>query len=186
MSDQEPLDYMEQHDDAPQTITESEPGVTGPGPEAELTAVSRPLLQRRTVRIMLMLAIVVTVVVVVGVVAYLLFRSSRGEPIDVGVYPGSTLVAEEVIYDGYDHYQYLSTDPVIEIEAFFDDQDDMDCERQYDYNQDPAEHLFTTCLIDRSASDMTQFTKVIIQPVRDDENALTGQVLIDVQRQWES
>ncbi|MBN2305351.1 MAG: hypothetical protein JXQ72_12775 [Anaerolineae bacterium] len=147
--------------------------------------VGRALWQRTMVRLVIGLVIIAVIAIVIGGIVYLSYRSSRGEPIKVKVYPGAQEISNEKISDGYDHQQYVSTDPVEQIEVFYGSQDDMNCTRQYDYSRDPAEYQFTSCIIDKSSLDMTQYTSVVIQPVHDESGNLTGQVVIDVKRYWE-
>lgn len=146
---------------------------------------TRSLWRRNMLRFVVGLIILVVIVVVIGAIAYSSYRSSRGKPIKVGVYPGVQQITDEVIYAGYDHQQYLSGDPIEQIEAFYNNRNGLKCERQYDYRQEPALYLFTSCIVDRSSLNMTQYTKVVIQPAMDDAGNPTGQVVIDVQRHWE-
>lgn len=151
----------------------------------------RGFWQSRVVRIVLGLLVLGVLVVVVALVAVLSYRESRNKPLKVGTYPGAQMVSEERLYDGYDHQQYVSTDPVEKIEEFFDRQDDMKCQRQYaSVTERPGEellregYLYTSCVIDHSTLGITQYTKVVIQPQQDGAGNLTGQVVIDVQRHW--
>jgi hypothetical protein len=143
------------------------------------------------IRGVLALFVIGIVGAVIGVIAFLSYRSSRDKPLEVKVYPGAVMVNDEVIYDGYDHQQYLTSDPIESVEAFYDGQDDMECERQYQRVQqiegeDPIRegYLFTSCIIDHSGLGMTQYTKVVLQPRYDDAGGATGEVIIDVQRYW--
>jgi hypothetical protein len=151
------------------------------------------LWQSRVVRIVLGLVVIGVIVIIAAVIGLLMYRESRNKPLDVDVYPGVQQVSDERLYDGHDHQQYVSTDPVDEIEAFYADQDDMECKRQYQtYVERPGEeplkegYLYTRCLIDHSTLGMTQYTTVVIQPVTDESGQATGQVVIDVQRFWGS
>ena len=151
----------------------------------------RSFWQSGVVRLALVVTAVVVVAVVVGALALYSYRSSRDKPLNVAVYPGAQLVASEVRYDGFDHQQYVTTDPFEKIEQFYVAQDDMDCEPQYATvedrpGQEPLKegHVFTRCQIDHSGWGITQFTTVLIQPVIDENQTPTGEVLIDVQRTW--
>lgn len=153
----------------------------------------RTLKQSTMVRLALAIAVIGVVLVVVGVIAFFSYRANRNKPLEVDVYPGATLVNDERLYDGFDHQQYVSTDSFDEIEAFYDRQDDMDCERQYRVveerpEQEPLKEdvLYTRCQIDHSGLGMTQYTSIVIQPVFDDGQNPTGQIMIDVQRHWGS
>ena len=90
----------------------------------------RGVFQSNLIRLVLVLLIVSVVLVIVGVVGYMQYRSSRNKPLEIDIYPGARLVSSEVLYDGYDHQQYVSPDPIDTIEEFYGKQD-MDCEPQY-------------------------------------------------------
>ncbi|MBN1679123.1 MAG: hypothetical protein JW966_02445 [Anaerolineae bacterium] len=150
----------------------------------------RGLFQSNLIRLVLVLLIVGVVLVVVGVVGYMQYRSSRDKPLKVDTYPGAQLVGNEVLYDGYDHQQYVSSDPIDTIEQFYAKQD-MDCEPQYATiverpGEEPVRegYLYTRCLRDRSSLGMTQYTTVVLQPEQDEAGNATGQVVIDVRRYW--
>jgi len=162
-------------------------------PVSNKNHTDRTLMQSTMVRLALAVAVIGIVLVVVGVIAFFSYRANRNKPLEVKVYPGAALVNEERLYDGFDHQQYVSTDPFEEIEAFYDRQDDMECERQYRVvedrpGQEPLKEdvLFTRCQIDHSGLGMTQYTSVVIQPAFDDNQNPTGQIIIDVQRHWGS
>jgi hypothetical protein len=135
---------------------------------------------------------VVVVLVVAAMIAVYLYRSSRNKPLEVAIYPGATLVNSETVYRGFDHQQYTSSDPFDKIEQFYAARKDITCEPQYSVvEQVPGQtaprkegHIFTRCQIDHSGWGMTQYTTIVIQPVYDENQNLTGQVTIDVQRHW--
>lgn len=142
----------------------------------------------RGVLVLFMLGIMA---VIVGVIAFFSYRSSRDKPLEVRAYPGAELVNDEVIYDGYDHQQYTTTDTVEAVEEFYNDQDDMECERQYQRVSEQTGtdtlregYLYTSCMIDHSGFGITQYTQVVIQPRYDDDGNVTGDVIIDVRRHW--
>jgi hypothetical protein len=152
---------------------------------ASSQAQEKPFWKRNIVRIALVVLALVIVIVVVGVITFLSYRSSRTEPLAVKVYPGARLVVDEAISVGFDHQQYVAADSLENVDAHYDRQKDVNCERQYDYGQDPPQHLFSSCIIDHSWMNMTQYTRVIIQPLVDEAGQPTGEVIIDVQRHWE-
>lgn len=151
-----------------------------------------PLLQSRIVQMTLALSALLVVVALVAGGVYWYMRSSRDKPLELDTYPGAQLVNDEVIRPGHDHQQYIATDPIEQIETFYDDQDGVTCQRQYgEVREDPEtgelireQHLFTVCDIDRSWLDMTQYTTVTIQPTYDDADQPTDHIVIDVQRRW--
>jgi hypothetical protein len=156
-------------------------------------AEPRGLLQSRIVQVALVLIVVAVVLIVVGVIYFLSNRASRNKPLSVALYPGARQVSSEVLYDGHDHQQYVATDSIEQIEAFYGKQDDMKCERQYRTvqerpGQEPLKegHLYTRCQIDHSWLGITQYTTVVIQPGIDEGGNPTGEIVIDVQRYWGS
>jgi hypothetical protein len=147
--------------------------------------------RRRSVRLVLMGVAVFLALIVLAVLIVLVLRASRDKPLDVPVYPAAQLVNHEVLYDGFDHLQYVTSDPFEQVEAFYLDRDGMDCERLYRIveeqpGQEPRRegHYATRCQVDRSAYGITQFATVLIQPVYDADERPTGQVIVDVQRYW--
>lgn len=147
---------------------------------AETTASNPPrdprsFIQRNLVRIALGVFLVIVLVIVIAVASFWFYRESRNEPIEVAVYPGAQLIIDEKIYDGLDHQQYLVNALVGDVEAFYERQDDMNCQQ---YFGGDGQYLHTVCDIDRSWFDMTQAVQLIIQPQGD------GAVLIDVRRTW--
>ncbi len=162
-------------------------------PERVAESDQRGLLQSPVLRIMLALFVLIVVVIVGVVVAFLSSRASRDKPLSVKLYPGAAMVVDEKVFDGFDHQQYTSTDSMEQIEAFYDKQKDVSCERQYQSVVDrPGEeplregHIFTRCQIDRSGYGMTQYTTIVIEPKYDDAGNPGDQVVIDVQRHWGS
>jgi hypothetical protein len=142
----------------------------------------RTVLQSKVVRLALGLLIVGVIIIVAGVIIYLAYRSSRNKPLEVDVYPGAQQVSSEVL-EGFDHQQYQSSDSIEKIEKFYTDQD-MDCEQQFQTINGQAQHLDTRCVIDHSFLDISQYTRVIIQPQVDEAGNATGTVIIDVRRYW--
>ena len=149
------------------------------------------LPESRLVRAVLGLFGLVAVVAVVGAIALLLMRSSRNKPLEVEMVPGARQVAGEVLSDHADHQQYISTAPIDEIVAAFARQDDVVCHDQYARVVDQPDgeplregYLYTSCLLDRSWLDMTQYNEITIQPQVDEGGQPTGEVLIDVRRHW--
>lgn len=145
----------------------------------------------RSVRLVLMGIAVFLALIVVAVLIVLALRASRDKPLDVPVYPAAQLVNREVLYDGFDHLQYVTGDPFEQVEVFYLGRDGMDCERLYRVveerpGQEPLRegHYATRCQVDRSAYGITQFATVLIQPVYDADERPTGQVIVDVQRYW--
>ncbi len=129
--------------------------------------------------------------IVLAMVIVLALRASRNKPLKVIVYPAAQLVNHEVLYDGFDHLQYVTGDPFEQVEAFYLTRKEMDCERLYRTveerpGQEPLRegHYATRCQVDRSAYGITQFATVLIQPVYDADERPTGQVIVDVQRYW--
>lgn len=145
----------------------------------------------RSVRLVLVGVAIFLALVVLAVVIVLALRASRDKPLDVAIYPAAELVNREVLYDGFDHLQYVTSDPFEQVEAFYLDRREMDCERLYRIveeqpGQEPRRegHYATRCQVDRSAYGITQFATVLIQPVYDEDERPTGQVIVDVQRYW--
>jgi len=146
----------------------------------------RGLFESTMVRLALALLALAAVLIIVGVIYFLINRANRNKPLEVDSYPGATQVSSEVLSEGFDHQQYKSADPIEKIEQFFRGQE-MECTPQYrtvieQPGQPPVKegHLYTTCVLDRSGWGVTQYTKVQI----DDGGNPTGQIIIDVQRQW--
>jgi hypothetical protein len=152
----------------------------------------RGFFQSAVVRLTLVVVAIVIVLVVAIVIVVYLYRSSRDKPLKVAIYPGATLVNSERVNDGFDHQQYTSTDSLEKIEQFYMDRKGMVCEPQYSVvEQVPGQseplkegHIFTRCQIDHSGMGMTQYTTIVIQPVYDQDQNPTGQVIIDIQRHW--
>jgi hypothetical protein len=149
------------------------------------------LPESRLVRIALGVFGLVLVAAVVAGIAFVLMRAGRNEPLEIEMVPGAQRIANEVLTDHSDHQQYVSTAPVEEIVAAFARQDDMVCHDQYVRVVDQPDgeplregYLYTSCLIDRSWLDMTQYNEITIQPQYDADGQATGEVLIDVRRYW--
>jgi len=149
------------------------------------------LPESRLVRIALGVFGLVLVAAVVAGIAFVLMRASRNKPLEIDMVPGARQVGSEVLSDHSDHYQYVSTSPIEEIVAAFARQDDMVCHDQYARVVDQPDgeplregYLYTTCLVDRSWLDMTQYNEITIQPQYDADGQATGEVLIDVRRFW--
>jgi hypothetical protein len=152
---------------------------------------NRGLMQSRMVQLALVVVAVGIVLIVAGVVVFFSYRASRDKPLKVKLYPGATLVNSETVSGGFKHQQYVSDDPFEDVEQFFAKQDDMVCQRQYRVvqtrpGQEPIKEdpQYTRCQIDHSGLGVTQYTTVLIQPVRDANDAPTGQIVIDVQQHW--
>ncbi len=147
--------------------------------------------QSRLVRIALGVAGLAAIAAVVGVIAFVLMRASRNKPLEIDLPPGARQVGGEALSDHADHQQYVSSASLDQIVAAFERQDDMVCHDQYARVIDQPDgeplregYLYTTCLIDRSWLDMTQYNEITIQPQYDDNGQPTGEVLIDVRRYW--
>ncbi len=160
-------------------------------PVSNQEQADRSLMQSPMIRLALGVVIVGIVLIVAGVVTFFSYRASRDKPLKVKTYPGAVLVNAETVSAGFDHQQYVSDDPFEDIEQFYAGQNDMVCERQYRVveerpGQDPLKQdvLFTRCQIDHSGLGVTQYTSIVIQPVRDADQVPSGQVVIDVQRHW--
>ncbi len=160
-------------------------------PDDTTAARPRGLLQSPVLRFVLALFVIIVVIIVGVIVVFLSYRASRDKPLKVKVYPGAVIVLDEKMFDGFDHQQYMSLDSLDQIEAFYDGQKGVSCERQYQtVTERPGEeplregHIFTRCQIDRSGYGMTQYTTIVIQPARDEAGNSLGQVIIDVQRHW--
>ncbi len=159
--------------------------------DRQVTAPGRALPESRLVRIALGIFGLVVAAAVIGGIAFALMRSSRNKPLEVEIVPGARQVGSEVLSDHADHQQYISTAPVAEIVAAFAEQDDMVCHDQYARVTGQADgealregYLYTTCLLDRSWLDMTQYNEITIQPQYDESGQATGEVLIDIRRYW--
>ena len=164
-------------------------GETGPDNPAESN--QRGLLQSPVLRFVLALFVLVVVIIVGVVIVFLSYRVSRDKPLKVKPYPGAVVVLDEKVFDGFDHQQYMSMDSMEQIEAFYDQQKGVGCERQYQSvverpGEEPLRegHIFTRCQIDRSGYGMTQYTTIVIEPAYDEAGNPAGQVIIDVQRHW--
>jgi hypothetical protein len=150
----------------------------------------REMMQSTVVRAALALLALGVVLVVVGLISYFAYRASRNQPLDVKIYAGAEEVMSGSPGEGEDHRRYVSNDPVEEIEAFYNRQDDMTCQRQYSVVQSqPGQetrregYLYTRCIVDHSWMDITQYAVVTIQPVVEND-VPTGQVVIDIERFW--
>jgi hypothetical protein len=150
------------------------------------------LLQSKVVRLTLALFALAVVLLIAGVVTYMAYRASRNKPLKVDTYPGAQLVNSEVVIPNkWEHDQFVSADPIDQIEAFYKKQD-MKCSRQYGSvqvvpEQSPVQEglVNIVCLIDHSALDVTQYTKVTLQPRVDETGSPVGnEIIIDVERHW--
>lgn len=154
-------------------------------------------------RIVLGLLVLVVILLVVGVVYYNIVRVSKDQALPFDPYPGSQLRLEEKLSAGSDHFYYISTDDPLAIESFYRSRD-FECQTLYgdvfeNAVRQEGVYIQSTCLLDRSHPlGFSQFTRLTIQPIRAplqylDDNpqnqiigggTLTGEVIIDIQRQW--
>ena len=114
---------------------------------------------------------------------------SRSQPPDVARYPGAQEVAAEVLAAGRDHRQYAVIAPMADVEAFYEGQDGMTCSRQFageGGNEGAGRHVTTRCLLDRSLLGFTQYATVVIRPTYDPAQEPSGEIVIDVQRYWDT
>ncbi len=180
MSERDRLD-VKQHEIAAENDPE--------GQHSERTTDQR--VKRRGLFVGLSALAVLAMLIVIAVVVFLALRASRNKPLDVAIYPGAQLVNAEKLYEGLDHQQYVSSDSFEAIETFYAAQKDMDCERFYRTvqerpGQEPLKegHIRTRCQVDHSGFGVTQYTTITIQPVFDQNEKPTGEVIIDIQRYW--
>ena len=139
-------------------------------------SVQRSWLRRNLLRIVAVVVIVVVLAVVIAMVAYLSYRDSRSEPLKVDVYPDAEQIVDEPIRPGQDHQQYTVPATFELVAQFYEDQDDLDCER---LTESETNLPVGRCIVDRSSGGMTQYTLVTFKEVGD------GSILIDVRRFWE-
>jgi len=165
--------------------------------------------QRKFVRIVVGRFVLGVVLVGAAIIAFVAYRGSRNKPIELEQYPGSQKVSSEKLSDTQDHAQYVSTDSLDKIMKFYADDQEMDCTRQQQvmvldetlYSQNPECPTLDTlvaggapvpcvtvpvyvCLVDRSTLDKTQYAKVTLLPGSDTSGLPTGQVFIDIRREW--
>lgn len=153
-------------------------------------------------RIVLGLFALVIILIILFGIYYNIVRASHNKAPEVEAYPGATLVSQEK-RDGWDHHQYLSKSDALAIEGFYRERD-FTCRQLYgDIYENGIRkenvYLHSSCLLDRShALGFHQSAQLIIQPqrtpyqYRDNNPAneivgggeLTGDVVIDIQRQW--
>lgn len=146
------------------------------------------------------IALIVLVVIGAGVY-YMVVRSQRSGPLEVEQYPGTETLIDNEVQDGLSHQRYAGTTEIgnvaayaQQIEKFYRDQG-FTCVTQTGETVENGTavdntYLQSTCLMDRSHPfGFDQSVRMIIQPERttpDQGGALTGRVVIDVQRTWGS
>lgn len=149
------------------------------------------------VRLVLGMLLLAIIAVIGFGLYYTVVRLDRGKALEFEAYPGSQLINEETVAEGFDHFYYTTTDSPELVERFFANQDYV-CRRQSaDIYVDTVytENIFvqSVCIVDRSHSlGFIQFNTITIQPQRtpwqDPPSAggggLTGIVIIDIKRQW--
>jgi hypothetical protein len=149
------------------------------------------------VRLVLGMLLLAILFIVAFFIYYTLVRLDRDKALEFETYPGAQLIVEETLTEGYDHFYFTSTDPATEIEDFYAKQGYQCTRHTVDLYEDTVfkENAYyqSNCFLDRSHSlGFTQFNAIIIQPQRTPwqdppsagGGALTGLVVIDIQRQW--
>ncbi len=144
---------------------------------------------RGTLAILLLFGIVA----LIGGFAYIDARNNRNEPITIRHYPGMQLLSENNSSDTQRAQRYegvfagITLSLIADMESYYLDQ--MDSCIRLSEQPDPTADQFHTivCQKDRSHEwlGFTQFTRLEIRPIRDDNNILTGEVIVLVNDQWE-
>lgn len=142
------------------------------------------------VRVVLGLIILVIIAAVVFVIYYNVTRTRLDKPMEVNKYPDAQLVFEEKLLDGSDRLYYeIDSDDVggvdglaQRVEKFYRDEE-YTCRALYDNSV----YVYSTCLLEKTNFlGFDRFNRIMIVPLRDENNNLTGDVGIDVRRSWGS
>lgn len=141
------------------------------------------------IRIVLGLMIFIVIALVIFVIYYNVARSTLDKAMDVEKYPGAALIFEESVYDGTDrlYYEFSGDSAAVmdnaqRVEKFYADKD-YTCRALFDN----AEYVYSTCLLEKSHFlGFDRFNRIRIVPLRDENNAVTGIVGIEVTRNWGS
>ncbi|PJF44431.1 MAG: hypothetical protein CUN55_04045 [Phototrophicales bacterium] len=145
------------------------------------------------IRITLGLLVLIGVVTLISAFVYIDARNDRSQPIRLRHYPGLQLISEEKISDTQRTQRYegvfagMSPSLVADIEAFYLEQMDS-CIRLSEQTEPTPEQFHTiVCQKDRSHEllGFTQFTRVEIKPIRDENGILTGEVVVITNDQWQ-
>jgi hypothetical protein len=130
---------------------------------------------------------------IIAVIVVLVLRSQHNDPLDVGIYPQVTPLAEEPGGGkAYTHRQYLTRDPIEEVVAYYAGRDGLSCQRflqNQQYDPDTGQYDYVRCIRSETWLDMTQLVIVTISKqefefVGDDGTYLADAVMIDIQREW--
>ncbi len=164
------------------------------------------LLSSPLIRIAIAIVVLVSVAVCVVAVAYNAALTARRKPIEVELYPGAELEAQEDIGRGQDRLLYITTDAAESVVDFYraryDKNDDQTCKRHdapcdcqgtaCDCAEapegaplfDPTQPAFeVACNIDKSIINAQQSALIIIQPHTTGPYA--GHTVIDIRRTWQ-
>lgn len=144
-------------------------------------------------RITFVLFLILAFVVLVAFVTYMDTKADRSEPIEILHYPGFTLMSEESTLPGQSRLQYravfdnMSPTLLTDIEAHYQRQMDK-CFRLSEDVSDPSVFHTVVCEKDRSHDwlGFTQFARVEIRLIRDEDYNWTGEAVLIVDNQWES
>lgn len=145
--------------------------------------------------------VILSIIFVIGFgISYSVTSNQYSKALELDVYPGTTLSGQVDLLSGQDRLLYVNMvetvdyDTVVarsrDIQRFYEERD-YECtvgtgHINVNGQQERNLYIYSRCLLDRSHDfGFQQFNTLIIQPQRlEGSNELTGQILIDVQRQW--
>lgn len=139
------------------------------------------------VRLVLGIVGIIIIGAIVLIIYYNLSRIRLDKPMDVEKYPDANLVYEDSPFDGADRQYYevkgdVNTVNEIaqKVERFYADED-YTCRALYDN----AEYVYSTCLLEKTNFwGFDRFNRILIVPIRDGNDTLTGSIGIDINRSW--